>query len=259
MGDYIWIIQKGQLHPMTNEVLTDILHLTRFHGSVFFNSSLSAPWGLSMETTASPRFHILLDGTCFLKLDFMKSPLQVRAGEIVLLMAGNAHWLADMPNRQLVPSAEAVEASKKGSPLFRGVSVDTHLLCGCFGYNVELPHPLYFTLPSLIHIRTEDLADSDWLSHLSQLLCEESMSNDQGAGLILDRLCELLFIKTIRAAQDIQALDMGFVAAMKDERIHAVLGALHAYPEKPWTLEGMAEVASLSRSAFADRFRKLVG
>jgi AraC-like DNA-binding protein len=38
-----------------------------------------------------------------------------------------------------------------------------------------------------------------------------------------------------------------------------VLARLNESPERPWTVEGLAREAAMSRSAFSDRFRAVVG
>ena len=47
------------------DVLGDVLDTLRFRGSIFFRSELAAPWGMSLEPTNIPRFHIALSGDCF--------------------------------------------------------------------------------------------------------------------------------------------------------------------------------------------------
>ena len=54
-------------------------------------------------------------------------------------------------------------------------------------------------------------------------------------------------------------LQGGVLDAMADARLGALLGALHAAPERPWTLDLMATASHISRSAFALRFHRAVG
>ena len=46
---------------------------------------------------------------------------------------------------------------------------------------------------------------------------------------------------------------------MRDSRIGAALKAIHQQPEEKWTVESLAAIACMSRSAFAARFTELVG
>jgi AraC-like DNA-binding protein len=47
--------------------------------------------------------------------------------------------------------------------------------------------------------------------------------------------------------------------ALADKQMRAVIGAMHAEPGRKWTLESLARVAGMSRSAFAVRFKAAVG
>ena len=47
--------------------------------------------------------------------------------------------------------------------------------------------------------------------------------------------------------------------ALGDEQIGLALRLIHELPAHPWTVESLADVVVMSRSAFADRFRDLVG
>ncbi|MEM0924782.1 MAG: AraC family transcriptional regulator, partial [Planctomycetota bacterium] len=78
-----------------------------------------------------------------------------------------------------------------------------------------------------------------------------------------DSLMELIFLQSVASAQALA--NTGQVGetlpspAMSDEQIGPVLREIRVFPAKPWTLPMMAKRAKLSRSAFADRFRRLVG
>jgi len=50
----------------------------------------------------------------------------------------------------------------------------------------------------------------------------------------------------------------GFVSAFQDTRIIKVLEAIYDEPEKNWNVDMMAQIATMSRSAFAGRFKELM-
>jgi transcriptional regulator GlxA family with amidase domain len=49
------------------------------------------------------------------------------------------------------------------------------------------------------------------------------------------------------------------VRALRDPQIARAVHLIHARPEEPWTVERLATEVGYSRSAFAARFRELVG
>jgi transcriptional regulator GlxA family with amidase domain len=47
--------------------------------------------------------------------------------------------------------------------------------------------------------------------------------------------------------------------ALRDPHVAAAVQLVHGQPQRPWTVGGLAAEVALSRSAFAARFRELVG
>ena len=76
------------------DVLGDVLETLRFRGSIFFRSELAAPWGMSLQLTGIPRFHIALSGNFFVG-DDDHDAVKIREMDIVMLPTGNSHWIAD--------------------------------------------------------------------------------------------------------------------------------------------------------------------
>jgi transcriptional regulator GlxA family with amidase domain len=76
--------------------------------------------------------------------------------------------------------------------------------------------------------------------------------------LILERLVEILLIAALRAAPTGTARP-GLMRGLADPRIAAALRHMHAEIALPLTVEALSSVAGLSRSAFFERFARLVG
>jgi transcriptional regulator GlxA family with amidase domain len=51
----------------------------------------------------------------------------------------------------------------------------------------------------------------------------------------------------------------GWLARLADKHVAAALNAMHGNPAHAWTLEELAKLAGLSRSAFAERFAAVLG
>ena len=78
--------------------------------------------------------------------------------------------------------------------------------------------------------------------------------------MVANRLAEVLFIQAIRAhiASGNESCKRGWLRAIFDPQIGAALTSIHNNVNSPWTVESLAE-AGMSRSAFAERFKGLVG
>ena len=69
-----------------------------------------------------------------------------------------------------------------------------------------------------------------------------------------------MFIEAIRRQLESMPSDeIGWLAALRDERIGRALALLHASPAHPWTLDALAKEVGMSRSVLAERFTQLVG
>ena len=241
------------------DLLSEIIRSVRLEGSVFFRSHLSAPWGIELPAADEPRFHIVLAGEAWLHADSMPEPIKMSAGTAMLLRDGDAHWIADHPDSPKVSSAEASDALERGEPLFEGDITHCHMLCGFFRFDKDISHPLFATLPERCLIRREDGSGLDWLQRTASLMDGELAESQPGATAMIDRVCELFLIQVLRHLLKHEGESAGFVAALDDRQINKALQKIHAAPEAAWNLENLAEVAGLSRSAFAKRFHELVG
>jgi AraC-like DNA-binding protein len=81
-----------------------------------------------------------------------------------------------------------------------------------------------------------------------------------GAGERVSTLISPTRLQVIRSwLEDSAREDHGWLAALRDEHIGRAVAALHRAPGDDWTLAGLARVAGMSRSVFAQRFSDLVG
>lgn len=55
------------------------------------------------------------------------------------------------------------------------------------------------------------------------------------------------------------SLEASWLGALRDPGLSRTLARVHAEPGRPWTVAGLAEIAAMSRAAFARRFTSMVG
>src|SRR5215468_6220257 len=81
-----------------------------------------------------------------------------------------------------------------------------------------------------------------------------------GGETVITRLADILVIHAIRSwIKQSSLAQTGWLGALQDRQIGRVISKIHRNPGQAWTLESLASEASMSRSAFAARFTKLVG
>jgi len=93
-----------------------------------------------------------------------------------------------------------------------------------------------------------------------QALASEMEEQAPGSEVVASRLAEVLFIQVLRAhIASGPKRNKGWLRAIFDPQMGTALSAIHDRVNTPWTVESLAEAAGMSRSAFAARFKELLG
>jgi transcriptional regulator GlxA family with amidase domain len=109
----------------------------------------------------------------------------------------------------------------------------------------------------VVHVRA---ARRSALGATLDLLAEEVQGRAVGSEAVISRLCDIVVIQAIREWTTSEAAaGSSWLRAMSDPRLGPALAALHADPAAPWTTATLASRAAMSRSAFAARFREMLG
>jgi transcriptional regulator GlxA family with amidase domain len=90
-------------------------------------------------------------------------------------------------------------------------------------------------------------------------MIEETRHHKPGSAITIAKLLDLLFIQTIREWGAKNPRNVGWMSVLSDSQIGNALSAIHESPARNWTVEALADLAGLSRSAFASRFADTVG
>ncbi len=98
------------------------------------------------------------------------------------------------------------------------------------------------------------------LHNTVQALASEMAEQAPGSEVVATRLAEVLFIQVLRAhIASGPERNKGWLRAVFDPQMGTALSAIHDRVNTPWTVESLAEAAGMSRSAFAARFKELLG
>ena len=131
--------------------------------------------------------------------------------------------------------------------------------CARLDFDGGIAHPLVRGLPSLIAL---PLARIPGLALTLELLFNETDNVRCGQRLLTDRLFEVVVIQLLRWLLDHPheaGIPAGFITGLSDPRLSRALAAMHDQPGESWTLSSLAEQAGMSRTAFANSFRDIVG
>ena len=255
------------------DALSDVLRAVRLRGAFFFDVRASDPWvaetprGQSVVDAMFPgsehliSYHLILDGTCWIRIDG-EPDMRLVAGDIVVLPHGDTHALSSTPGLRRSPEMRMYRMPKDGQlPVSIAVggkgNAGAHFVCGFVGCDARPFNPLLAALPRVFRLRNH--LDGALGAYFQFALAECKDSRLGGAG-VLNRISELMFVDAVRRHLESLPTDQSsWLAGLRDPFVGRALTSLHRDPARAWTIESLAKHVALSRSALAARFAQYGG
>jgi len=237
-----------------SDPLSEVVRLLRPRAAFANVISGKGNWAVRYFEYGLPSFCIMLEGSCLLKVDGHEA-ITIKAGDFILLPTTPGFTLSSFvpappvyldPNKVAGGHSELRYGEQEGAP-------DMRSLGGAFLFDCSDPSLLVSLLPKVVHVR-----NSVRLSQLVQMVGEESADQKPGNEFVLSRLVELLLVEAMRSATAEHA-SPGLLRGLGDERLALALKQLHARIDHSWTVDQLARIAALSRSAFFERFTRTLG
>lgn len=244
------------------DVLADVLSVTRMGATVVAQAELVPPWSLEVDPIAEAHIHLVQRGTCWLRTSVERRPVQLGAGDVVLIRGGVGHSLGDTPATKPRPYKEVLAAMPRRLARMSSLRAreTTVVFCAKYLFQHVGPHPLMALLPPLIHLPAREAEQHVQLQLLLQLLRHEALEARSGAELVVPRLVDSLLVFVVRAWLSGQPVGAGgWFGALRDPAIAKALALIHEEPRSAWSVERLALQVSQSRATFARRFTELVG
>lgn len=255
--------------------ITDIfrtMHVTAFGQH---RLEATAPWGLIQDgqteekippsgkkipATDLAHFAMLSRGNCWLSMEGISEPIPLTGGDCILLARGTSFVLRDsLRTRPKKTFREIASRDNSNVAHYGGGGAPTTIVCGSLSFDRASLKPITQLLPSFILIKAEQ-ARALALHNTMQALASEMAEQVPGSEVVATRLAEVLFIQVLRAhIASGPECNKGWLRAIFDPQMGSALCAIHARVNTRWTVESLAGAAGMSRSAFAARFKELLG
>jgi AraC-like DNA-binding protein len=259
------------------DALSEVLKSVRLEGALYLNAEFTAPWCIRGECSVpSVRqglagaghvvfFHFVTEGDCKVRLAGATEVHEACAGDLILIPQDDRHLLGS--NLELAPLdtdtllAGAVAGDDEIVHLRHGGGGRvTRFVCGYLACDRGVCRPILEALPRVLRIPIGDGPASSMLRDLLRIGVRESSALRPGAGSLLAKLSELMFVEALRRyVEDVPPRGTGWLAGLRDAQVGRALALLHGEPARAWTVEELATKVALSRSALAERFAALVG
>lgn len=237
-----------------SDPLTEVVRLLQPRAVLANIISGKGQWAVRYAEYGHPGFCIMLEGSCLLAVDG-HAPITLREGDFVLLPATPGFTLSSFapalpvfidPKQVPGGQGERRHGEPKGAP-------DMRSLGGAFMFDRADPGLLVSLLPPVVHV-----PGSARLAQLVQMVGDEYEQQQPGRDYMLSRLAGMLLIEAMRSTTSGSA-PAGLLRGLGDERLARALARMHAEVDRAWTVEQLAQVVALSRSAFYGRFTRTVG
>lgn len=218
---------------------------------LFHTGQYCGTWKASTQGLSPASFHLIIKGSCWLHFS-EDERYELACGDAVFILRDRPHWLS---NESLLTSAEAAPAGGIRS-LDDKVDDGLGLVCGFFDVGPGIGEWIVQALPDYLILRTQD-DGMEQASTIFQLILAEG--HGKASAQVLTRLSDLLLIYILRERIQQFSSMGGFLALATSDVFRPLLEQLIKTPGDQWTLDSMAKIVGLSRSAFFKRFVELTG
>ena len=209
--------------------LSEILDRISFSAEVFFSGNLCGIQTLG--GTSAGHLHLL------------------ESGKLTILTNEGHKVVLDKPTVIFFP----------GPTVHRIISEESEnakLVCATVQFESANRASLINSLPQFVYF---EISDHELIGQISTWLFKEAFEDKVGRQGMLDRLSDIFLLQILRYVLDSGAAYHGILSALSHPQLSKVIDAIHKQPEKPWTLEMLADIAAMSRSKFASIFKQTVG
>lgn len=211
-------------------------------------------WRVRRSEAGRPFYCVILEGACRLSADGHE-PIVLQAGDFVLIPSAYGFTMSSL-EPTTSQDADAAPVALPDGEFRLGIQSgprEVRMLIGYCVFGSPDAALLVSLLPQLVHVRGERR-----LATIVQLVAEESRELRPAREVILARLLEVLLIEALRSTTG-TAASPGLLRGLADGRLAVAIRRMHENPRRPWTVAQLAKEATLSRSAFFERFKHAVG
>jgi len=246
--------------PPSADPVAETLSAVNVLSSVYCLSDLRAPWGFAVEGANVAKFHLVLEGECWLEAD-RSEPVRLGQGDLAILAGGHRHVLYDAPG-SAVPLLDSLLTDHLVDAKFSygGDGARTRLLCGGFALAGPLPRRLLGLLPPVLRLDSARTDVSSWIEPVFALVRQEAEQTAPGAQAIFAKLADVFLSQALRAyLTGAGQAGLFRLAPARDAQIDRAADLLSQQPDRQWTLQQLAREVGLSRTLLVGRFRDQMG
>src|SRR5215213_10288578 len=257
------------MESATPSPLRAALENLRLDGAIFFRAEFTENWAFESplkDLTQALRpgaksmilFHIVAAGRCWISMPGGERHWADR-GDVIVLPYGDDYLMGGAEPAEIVPIVNLMTRPPWDSmPVVEhGAGGDrTDIVCGHMYSDDPLFDPAMRAFPPVFVVRVPGGPAARWVAssiNYALAVTTESLPAPPSS----TRLPELLLTEVLRIHLETAPMaEHGWIAALHDRVLAPAMAALHAEPERKWTVSELATAANVSRSVLDQRFRE---
>ena len=237
--------------------LSEVLSLLKLKSYVSGGFIIDAKSGFEIPKYLGVKCYAPVFGSCWLIVDGVTDPMRIKEGECVILPHGLPFRLTAEPALPRVKFRRLTVRAVGDEQLYDGTRACS-LIGGHFFLAGNHAETLLKCLPSVVHLRKQ--ADNATIRWSLERLIQESRNPQPGGSLIAQQCAHLMLVQALRLhLREESARGVGWLFALAHPQMRIAMSCMHGDPAHPWTIQKLADRVGLSRTAFAQTFKKIVG
>ncbi|WP_236727355.1 AraC family transcriptional regulator [Novosphingobium resinovorum] len=247
-------------HPrLAMDPLSDVLSLLKPHAYVSSGFDAGGDWAVQFgDQHKLIKCYAIVSGGCWLTVEGVGDPVRLEAGDCFVLPSGHPFRLGSDIDGPAIGAGEIFPTARRGDVVTLNGGGGLFLVGSRFGISGNHADMLLGLLPPIVHIRDQSAQVA--LRSLVEQMMRELRDDQPGNSLAVQHLAHLMLVQALRVHLDSSDGNrVGWFFTLADKHLGAAIKAIHADPAYPWCLQQLGEVAGMSRSTFALRFKERVG
>ena len=244
------------------DALSVLLQNVHLFETKYYRLNVTGNWSYSLTRQDTILFYLVMSGGFC--IDVGNGPRETRAGDMIMIPSAHQHvsYALNYHGDEAQPLDELLTSCKEHTLDLRGDgdSEASLILIEC-KYDKAMIRPLLSVLPSILpEVNDEDDGRFEVIDVEIRLLTLEAEHERMGKTAVINHWASIMMIECLRVyIESLPEATENWLKAMKDPFLTKALVAMHEMPSENWTINKLAEVAGMSRSSFAQRFKEVVG
>lgn len=244
------------------DALSVLLENVQLCGTKYYRINGAGNWSYSLTSKDSILFYLVLSGRFC--IDVGSEIREATTGDTIMITNTHQHvsYALNYHSDDAQPLDDLIITGEEETINFNsGEEVNASLILIECQYDREMVRPILSVLPSMLPELTEKSnARFGVIDVEVKLLTLESEHKRMGKTAVINHWASIMMIECLRSyIESLPEATDNWLQAMKDPYLAKALAVMHDAPSQSWTIYKLAEVAGMSRSSFAQRFKDVVG